>query len=175
MMPPETYITAAQLCQVPGAVELVQVLAQDGEYPVPAPLLTLLANAAPTEAWSPEDVAMTTATLTRLQAVIDDTQTVIDGYLRQRGLALPLKTQPRQLTAWARDIARYQLHRYRLGNESTDPIVRDYKTALGFLQKVADGRYALGLDDPLPAQGGKAKHAGPPRTFNMGTLRHFGK
>ncbi|MBX6950485.1 DUF1320 domain-containing protein [Providencia rettgeri] len=170
-----TYITAAQLCDTPGAVELSQNLAQDNHYPVSPLLLTARANGEPVDNWTPDEVAQADDALSRLQGVIEDTQSMIDGFLRQRGLKLPLSRIPRQLTAWARAIARYHTFRYREGTEQTDPVVRDYKAAMGFLQKVADGRYSLGLDDPLPPAGGKPRHKGPARTFDTHTLRHFGK
>lgn len=170
-----TYITAAQLCDTPGAVELSQNLTQDNHYPVSPLLLTARANGEPVDNWTQDEVAQADDALSRLQGVIEDTQSMIDGFLRQRGVKLPLSRIPRQLTAWARAIARYHTFRYREGTEQTDPVVRDYKAAMSFLQKVADGRYSLGLDDPLPLAGGKPRHKGPVRTFDTHTLRHFGK
>ncbi|MEY0576522.1 phage protein Gp36 family protein [Providencia manganoxydans] len=170
-----TYITAAQLCDTPGTVELSQNLAQDNHYPVPPLLLTARASGEAVDDWTADEVAQADTALARLQVVIEDTQSMIDGFLRQRGLKLPLVRIPRQLTTWARAIVRYHLFRYREGSEQTDPVIRDYKAAMSFLQKVADGRYSLGLDDPLPPAGGKPRHKGPARTFDNHTLRHFGK
>ncbi|MGK2889827.1 MAG: phage protein Gp36 family protein [Candidatus Malihini olakiniferum] len=98
-----------------------------------------------------------------------------NGVLRNRGYKLPLEKLPPQLTIWARAIVRYQLNRNRMDDADTDPVVRDYKDALVFLQKIADGKYSLGIEYPLPVKGGAPQVTGPKWTFDMHTLQHFGK
>ena len=67
------------------------------------------------------------------------------------------------------------MHRNRVSDEKSDPIVRDYKQVLGFLKMVAEGKYSLGIDDALPVAGGVPKQTGPVRVFDMNTLRDFGR
>lgn len=72
---------------------------------------------------------------------------LIDGYLGKR-YTLPLANAPGILTTWARAIVRYKLHGDRLSTEGNDPIVRDYKDALKFLEQIAAGKFSLGIEDP---------------------------
>ncbi len=169
------YITAANLAERPGCAELVQVTAQNNEVPAPAALLAAIISGDDTSPWTADELVQANLTLSRMDDAIADTQALIDGYLRQRGHRLPLAQLPPQLTVWARAIVRYQLNRNRVGDAATDPVVRDYKDALMYLQKIADGKYSLGIEDPLPVGGGAPQVTGPGRTFDMHTLRHFGK
>ena len=65
---------------------------------------------------------------------------------------------------WHRAITRYLLHRDRLGEGAEkDPIVRDYRDALKFLQLTAEGKFSLGQDDrwPTPPAGSPGGDSGP--------------
>ncbi|HIE4801220.1 TPA: gp436 family protein [Serratia marcescens] len=169
------YITAAQLAERPGMAELSQVTAEDGEIPAVPELLNTIIQGGDTSPWTADELVMAELVFSRIDESIEDAQAMIDGYLRQRGHRLPLAIVPRQLANWARAIVRYQLSRNRTGDERTDPIVRDYRDALKFLQRVADGSYSLGIDDKMPVAGGPPQVTGPGRIFSMDTLRDYGK
>lgn len=169
------YITLLNLAERPGLIELSQTVAQDGEIPVSSDLLSAIIHEQDTSSWSTDDVAAAHATISRITESINDSEAEINGFLRQRGHKLPLTVVPRLLTDWARIIIRYKLHRNRVSDEKSDPIVRDYKQVLGFLKMVAEGKYSLGIDDALPVAGGVPKQTGPVRVFDMNTLRDFGR
>lgn len=169
------YITLLNLAERPGLIELSQTVAQDGEIPVSSDLLSAIIHEQDTSSWSTDDVAAAHATISRITESINDSEAEINGFLRQRGHKLPLTVVPRLLTDWARIIVRYKLHRNRVSDEKSDPIVRDYKQVLGFLKMVAEGKYSLGIDDALPVAGGVPKQTGPVRVFDMNTLRDFGR
>ncbi|OKP27620.1 gp436 family protein [Serratia fonticola] len=169
------YITQAQLAERPGMAELAQVVAEDNEIPAIPELLNAIIQGGDTSSWTADELVTAELALSRIDESIEDTQAMIDGYLRQRGHRLPLATVPRQLANWARAIVRYQLNRNRTGDERTDPVIRDYRDALKFLQRVADADYSLGIDDKLPVAGGSPQVTGPGRTFDMDSLRTFGK
>lgn len=169
------YITLLNLAERPGLIELSQTVAQDGEIPVSSDLLSAIIHEQDTSSWSTDDVAAAHATISHITESINDSEAEINGFLRQRGHKLPLTVVPRLLTDWARIIVRYKLHRNRVSDEKSDPIVRDYKQVLGFLKMVAEGKYSLGIDDALPVAGGVPKQTGPVRVFDMNTLRDFGR
>ena len=83
----------------------------------------------------------------RVLELVEEAGGLIDGYLAKR-YALPLATPPGLLVTWARAIVRYKLHPDRRGDDRTDPVVRDYRDAIKFLQQVAEGKFSLGLEDP---------------------------
>ncbi|WP_198248634.1 MULTISPECIES: gp436 family protein [Gilliamella] len=163
------------LAERPGLIELSQTVAQDGEIPVSSDLLSTIIHEQDTSSWSTDDVAAAHATISRITESINDSEAEINGFLRQRGHKLPLTVVPRLLTDWARIIVRYKLHRNRVSDEKSDPIVRDYKQVLAFLKLVAEGKYSLGIDDKLPPAGGVPRQTGPTRIFDMDTLRDFGR
>lgn len=76
-----------------------------------------------------------------LQVALDSAEAEINGYLGGR-YQLPLPRVPRILTGYACDMARYRL----CGAEcpTTDEIRDRYKDAVGFLQRVAEGKITLG-------------------------------
>jgi len=80
------------------------------------------------------------------------------------------------VSVWAQWIGRYLLHKERFGTEEkTDPVVRDYKEAIRLLQEVRDGKFSLGVEDPLaPPSSGAPAFCGPARVFSMDTLKDFG-
>ncbi|OCG67033.1 gp436 family protein [Gilliamella sp. Fer4-1] len=169
------YITLHNLIERPGLTEISQAVAQDGEIPVDVGLLDAMINGDEVTLWPSDEIASATTVLSRINESIANAEAEINGFLRQRGHKLPLVKVPRLLTDWARIIVRYKLHRNRISDEKTDPIVRDYKQVLGFLKMVAEGKYSLGIDDALPVAGGAPKQTGPIRIFDMNTLRDFGR
>lgn len=169
------YITLRNLSERPGLIELSQLVAQDGEIPVEANLLEVIINGGDVSSWLPDDVINANRAISRINESIADAEAEINGFLRQRGHRLPLVKVPRLLNDWARIIVRYKLHRNRVSDEKSDPIVRDYKQVLTFLKLVADGKYSLGIDDAMPVGGGVPQQTGPARVFDMGSLKDFGR
>lgn len=169
------YITLLNLSERPGLIELTQLVAQDGEIPADAKLLDAIINSNDISSWTSHEITNANRAISRINESIDDAEAEINGFLMQRGHKLPLMTVPRLLTEWARIIVRYKLHRNRVSDEKSDPIVRDYKQVLAFLKLVADGKYSLGIDDSLPVAGGVPKQTGPIRVFDMDTLKDFGR
>src|SRR5699024_2937530 len=93
--------------------------------------------------WPADERAVAAAALERVQAAIDDADSLVDGYLAKR-YSLPLAKVPGVLVVWARAITRYSLHKDHKALENDDPIVRDYRDALKALGLVADGKLSLG-------------------------------
>ena len=169
------YISLPELAEKPGAVELSQVATLSHQR-VPNPvLLELVMNGDDTSAYPPDELELANIAVERIGEAIEDAQSLIDGYLRQRGYKLPFTRVPRLLTTWCRAITRYYLHQHRLSVEQNDPIVRDYRDALKLLQQVADGKLSLGVDDTLPSGGGKPMISTPGRTFSLKTLKDYGQ
>lgn len=169
------YITLLNLSERPGLIELTQLVAQDGEIPADAKLLDAIINSNDISSWTSDEIINANRAISRINESIDDAEAEINGFLMQRGHKLPLIKVPRLLSDWARIIVRYKLHRNRVSDEKSDPIVRDYKQVLAFLKLVAEGKYSLGIDDALPVAGGVPKQTGPVRVFDMNTLRDFGR
>ncbi|MBG6289674.1 DUF1320 domain-containing protein [Pseudomonas nitroreducens] len=133
-----------------------------------------LAVGNPVSAWPPEEIEIGTQALDVIVSSVNDAQAYIDGFLQQRGY-LPLQQRFGIVTGWARAITRYLLHKDRLGpGEDKDPIVRDYRDAVKFLQLTADGKFSLGQDDPtLPPGGGGPQVCTSGRTFSSELLKDF--
>lgn len=125
------------------------------------------------------EVAAAQAALVVINNALQAASEVIDGYLVMRKptpYIVPLDPVPGIVVTWAKWIARYLLHKDRVNTqEATDPVVRDYKEALRFLELLRDGKFSLGADDPLPAaSGGMPQTCGPERVFSSDTLQDFG-
>lgn len=142
-----SYVSLLQLAEVPGALELAQVASTSHEAVVDAELMDATLRAGDRSAWGAPEIAAADEAQERIENVITETDGLVDGYIGGR-YTLPLAVVPVILSAWARAIVRYKLHPYREGDEKTDPVVRDYRDALKFLQLVADGKFSLGLQDP---------------------------
>lgn len=168
------YVTLVELADRPGPSELAQV-ATPLRYPAVDPaLLDALLRGEPVTAWPQAEVQIGLDALEVIVSAIADAGALIDGYLQRRGYRLPLSSHFGIVTGWARAITRYLLHKDRLSAEATDPIVRDYRDALKFLQMVAEGKFSLGQDDPVaPAGGGSPEIAAPPRVFSRDALKDF--
>lgn len=175
-----SYCTPAMLSAAKLARELAQVATPE-RFPIVADDLmdaTLLGG--DRSAFDADDVAIADEALAHIQRALDDADGLIDGYLRMRKpvpYTVPLDPVPGIVSTWARWIARYMLHKDRVSTEeATDPVVRDYKEALRFLALLRDGKFSLGMDDPLPPpSSGAPQTCGAPREFTMGTLRDYGK
>jgi phage gp36-like protein len=141
------YISLPQLADSPGALELAQTASDAHGAIVNAELLDATLRDQDRSAFDPSAVAQADAVKARILELIEEAQAIIDGYLGKR-YNLPLATVPSLVGSWARAIVRYRLNKDRVGDERSDPIVRDYATTIKFLQQVAAGYFSLGLQDP---------------------------
>lgn len=141
------YVTLLQLAESPGALELAQVASTTHAAVVDAELMELTLRGEDRSAFDPDELEAADEAKARILELVDEAGGMIDGYLARR-YALPLATTPGLLVTWARAIVRYKLHRDRSGDDRTDPVVRDYRDALKFLQQVAEGKFSLGIEDP---------------------------
>lgn len=147
------YITPAELAERPGARELALAASSDTAPVVDYALMDATLRAQDRSAWTPEQRAGADAALQRVQDAMAEAGALIDGYLAQRGYALPLQLVPTSagkslLTAWARAITRYLLNGQRITDETKDPVARDYRDALKMLAQLAAGKLSLGGADP---------------------------
>lgn len=167
------YITLSELADRPGPEELSQAATPRRFRAVDADLLDALLRGNPVSDWTSEEVEIGTQALDVIVSAVNDAQAYIDGFLQQRGY-LPLQQRYGIVTGWARAIARYLLHKDRLSGEQNDPIVRDYRDAVKFLQLTADGKFSLGQDDPVATpSNGAPQVTTPGRTFSLDSLKDF--
>lgn len=141
------YVTLPQLAEMPGALELAQVASDKHVRPVSAELMDATLRGGDRSGFAADQVALADAAASRIGQAVQEADGIIDGYLARR-YALPLALTPGLLVTWARAIVRYKLHDDRNTDERTDPVVRDYRDAIRFLELVAAGKFSLGLDDP---------------------------
>ena len=173
------YCTPLQLADAKLSRELAQVATPERESIVDDALMEATLRGEDRSAFGAPAIAVADAALAHIETALANADGVIDGYLRIRKpvpYVVPLSPVPEVVAVWARWIARYLLHKDRIGTtEQQDPVVRDYKEALRFLQLVADGRFSLGADDPLPPAGaGMPEVCAPERLFTHETLRDYG-
>lgn len=150
------YVTHAELAESPGAEELGQVASAEHLGVVDAALMDATLRAADRSAWEADEIAAADLALQRIDNAVSEGDAIINGYLVQRGYALPLELPPSStgksvLTAWSRAVARYLLHKNRISDESKDPVARDYRDALKMLKLLVEGKYSLGVGDPEKA------------------------
>lgn len=173
-----SYLTHEQLAESPGARELAQVATPEHEQIVDYDLMDASLRATDRSAWSVDEIAIADSALARIDEAITSADALIDGYLTLRGY-LPLLDNfdavPGIVTVWSRSITRYLLHKNRINsNANDDPIVRDYRDALKFLQQVADGKFSLGAGDTSVSTGiGKPAWSTSDRQFTRDTLKDF--
>ncbi|MGO1072566.1 gp436 family protein [Lysobacter sp. CA199] len=141
------YISLVQLAEEPGALELAQTASTSHEVIVDAELMDRTLRDLDRSSYPAIEIAAADEARSRIIELIDEADALIDGYLARR-YKLPLPRIPKLLSTWARAIVRYKLHPQRHGDERTDPVVRDYRDALKFLELVATGKFSLGIDDP---------------------------
>lgn len=167
------YITLQQLSEKPGVIELAQVTAQVGQPPADWRIIGKIIDGEDVAGEQPQALKKAQQAIARIEEVIADASSLIDGYLRQRGYKLPFKQVPRILTTWARAIVRYSLHQHLPSEEKNSPIVRDYRDALKLLQLVAEGKFSLGLEDTLTQSSGHPKFTKRDRVFTTETLKDY--
>lgn len=169
------YITAIDLAERPGALELSQVATAEHKRPVSPELMDATLRGASRDAWGAEDQADADEALARIQDAVTEACALIDGFLAKRGYALPLAPVPKIVKVWCRAITRYALHKSRVSMENTDPIVRDYRDALKLLQAVADGKFSLGADDTVATGGASTdvRFEFPEPVFGRNQLQYF--
>ncbi|MCY1503919.1 hypothetical protein D9M68_380680 [compost metagenome] len=169
------YITAVQLAERPGALELSQVATAAHVKPVPAELMEATLRGGGRSAWTVDQLAAADDALQRIQDAVGQAESLVDGYLARRGYGLPLSSVPELVTGWVRDIARYLLHKDRGGREESDPIVRAYRDALKFLELTAAGKFSLGAADPIQSDPNSldVRFDAAPSVFNRDQLRGF--
>lgn len=141
------YVTLLQLAESPGALELAQVASASHEAVVDAELMDRTLRNGDRSTYTAAAIAAADEAKARINELIDEAGGVIDGYLARR-YTLPLPALPKILVTWARAIVRYKLNKDRQTDERSDPVVRDYRDALKFLQQAAEGKFSLGIEDP---------------------------
>ncbi len=169
------YITATALAERPGARELAQVATAEHQRMVPFELMEATLRETDRSSWTADQVVVADDALRRIEDAVSQAESTIDGYLARRGYPLPLSPVPDLVTGWARDIARYLLHKDRGGKEDSDPIVRAYRDALKFLEMIASGKFSLGGNDPITSNPDVAdvRFESSPSVFNRDQLRAF--
>ncbi|RRV29475.1 DUF1320 domain-containing protein [Pseudomonas sp. o96-267] len=169
------YITLDDLAERPGARELAQVATKEGVRAVATDLMEATLRGDDRSAWAADLVAVADDALQRIQDAVTEAESLIDGYLAKRSYPLPLSPVPKLVTGWARDIARYLLHKDRGGKEDSDPIVRNYKDALKFLGLVAEGKFSLGAEDPITSNPNQldVRFESAPSVFDRTSRRVF--
>lgn len=173
------YCTPVQLADAKLVRELAQVATPE-RFPIVADdLMEATLRGTDRLGFDQEAVEVADETMVHINRALSDADGVIDGYLRMRKpvpYTVPLVPVPGIVSVWARCIARYMLHKDRVNTEErTDPIVRDYRDALKFLEATRDGKFSLGMDDPLPPAGaGAPEYCAPEREFTLHSLRDFG-
>lgn len=173
------YGTPAQLADAKLTRELAQVATPERFPIVGDALMEATLRGEDRSAFAPADVAIADDALAIIVGRLQEASALIDGYLVMRKptpYTVPLSPVPGIVATWTRWIARYLLHKDRVNTEErTDPVVRDYREALKFLELVRDGKFSLGENDPLPPpSAGGVEFDAPPREFTMDTLRDFG-
>jgi len=173
------YCTPSQLADAKLSRELAQVATPDSAPVLDDALMEATLRGTDRSAFEAGAVELADAALVHIEQALNNADGVINGYLRSRKPApyvVPLDPVPEIVSVWARWIARYMLHKDRAGTtDQVDPIVRDYREALKFLQLVADNKFSLGADDPLPPAGaGTPQVCAPERVFTQDTLRDYG-
>lgn len=169
------YITLDDLAERPGARELAQVATKEGARAVATDLMEATLRGADRSAWAADLVAVADDALQRIQDAVVEAESIIDGNLAKRSYPLPLSPVPKLVTGWARDIARYLLHKDRGGKEDSDPIVRNYRDALKFLALVAKGEFSLGAEDPITSNPNQldVRFESAPSVFDRTSRRVF--
>ncbi len=174
------YCTPSHLADAKLARELAQVATPERYQIVADDLMDATLRGADRSAWLPDDVLVADEALAVITSALLDAEGVINGYLVMRkpvAYVVPLNPVPGIVATWARWIARYLLHKDRVNTqERTDPVVRDYQQAIRFLELTRDGKFSLGVDDPLPPpSGGSVEWQADERQFTSSTLRDYGQ
>jgi phage gp36-like protein len=174
------YCTLAQLADANLAREFAQLTTPERYAVVSDELFEAALRGEDLSRFDPADVAVAGEAQARVVAALVSADGVIEGYLALRKphpYALPLNPVPGIVSVWARQIARYMLNKDRVGTrEESDPVVRDYRDAIRFLEQTRDGKFSLGANDPLPPpSAGAPEFCAPPRVYTQETLRDYGQ
>lgn len=116
------------------------------------------------------DRSGTTIDTTVLARALADAHSDIDSYLMGR-YSLPLTTVPTRLKTACADLARYKLYH----RDPPEHIRRTYEDQVRWLEKVGEGKLALGLDssdDPV-SPSAEPQIDAPDRVFSATTLADF--
>lgn len=175
------YITTAELAERPGAQEIAQVASLQHQMVRDYALMDATLRGADRSSWSAEDIQLADVALARVQDAIAEAGALIDGYLVQRGYALPLQlpstsTGKSVLASWARAITRYLLNKDRVQDATKDPTARDYQDALRMLGLLVQGKFSLGAGDPEASgqtSSTDVRFAGDAPVFGRRELRSF--
>ncbi|MDP1696497.1 MAG: DUF1320 domain-containing protein [Xanthomonadaceae bacterium] len=167
-----TYLTALDLLQSPGALELGQVASDEHGATVDAVLMSLTITAGDRTAYTADEIARADAALVRIARLIADVGELIDGYLVGR-YPQPLNPVPGILRAWATDIFRFRLHA-NLQDGDRSPVSVRYRDAIKSLGLVRDGKLSLGGADPIATSSeGGVRISAPERVFTHDTLADY--
>lgn len=167
------YVTLTQLAERPGALELAQLASEKHGSVVHVELLNLTLRGLSRSAYSTAQLAQVDAVVARINEAALEATARIDGYLRQRGYALPLAPVPPIVAGWCRDITRYLLSGDRPTDETSDPVVRGYRDAMKLLEQVAKGQFSLGATDVIANGERPILTQAPGRQFTGTTLGDF--
>ncbi|MEX2475063.1 gp436 family protein [Marinobacter sp.] len=149
------YVSHAELADRPGARELAEQATPQHLPMVDFELMEATLLGGDRTTWSEEEIAVADEALSRVDLAVADAEALINGFLAKRGY-VPLDPVPGIVANWTRVIARYYLHKDRVGTDDKDPVLRDYRDAIKLLQLTADGKFSLGFEDPVKATGTSA-------------------
>lgn len=145
------YVSLAQLADRPGALELSQLASTTRGVSVDAVLLDRRLRGLDLDDYSAAEIAAADAVAAWIIEAVTEATARIDGFLGQRGYALPLDPVPPIVAGWCRDITRYLLHGERPTDDRSDPVLRGYRDAMRLLEQLAAGKFSLGAQDPMAA------------------------
>ncbi len=172
------YCTPAQLAEAKLARELAQLCTPERYAPVADELMEATLRGDDRSTFDPDQVAIADVALAAVATALDGADRYIDGFLLQRKpvpYTVPLSPVPLLVSEWAKHIARYFLHKDRVGTvEASDPVIRNYRDATRLLELTAAGKFSLGATDPLPPpSSGAPEYCAPERLFTLDTLGDF--
>ncbi len=167
------YVTLIQLAERPGALELAQLASPKHEAVVDAELLDLTLRGLLRSEYSAAEISAADAVVGRISEAAAEATARIDGYLRQRGYALPLSPVPAIVAGWCRDITRYLLSGDRPTDDASDPVVRGYRDAMRLLEQVAAGKFSLGATDTVAVGERPILASSPGRQFSATSLDDY--
>lgn len=170
------YATPADIVGLPGengrfeADLVAQRAAPEGQR-VNGDLLKLTIGNGDRGDFSDEEIEAADAALVRINKVLVDAESLIDGFIADR-YTVPLSPVPRLVKRYACDIAIYFLWGDAAGKDSTQE--RDYNAALKMLGLIRDGKMSLGEQpdaEKIPDRVAPELVINNPRVFTRDTLR----
>lgn len=145
------YVSLAQLAERPGALDLAQLASTAHAPVVDAVLLDRRLRGQDLDDYSAAEIEAVEGVVARITEAVAEATSRIDGFLGQRGYALPLAPVPPLVAGWCRDITRYLLSGERPTDDRSDPVLRGYRDAMRLLEQLAAGKFSLGAQDPMAA------------------------